>query len=234
VNIWRGPNYLLRADLHVHTCYSKDCTTRLDQIIVDCLKKEINCLAIADHGTTEGARKLKEIAPFPVIIAEEILTPKGEIMGMFLSENIPNRITVADAIKNIRSQGGLVCIPHPGDNIRSSAFNIEDLKQIIDQVDIIEIFNSRNCFASTNNRAKNIAQQYEKLGSAGSDAHILQEIGNACIEMPEFSSKDEFLKSLSQGNIIGHLANPFVHVLSTRNKFIKKFSAKRVRSFYNG
>jgi predicted metal-dependent phosphoesterase TrpH len=225
---------LLRADLHVHTCYSKDCTTPLDQIIVYCLKKEINCLAIADHGTTEGARKLKQIAPFPVIVAEEILTPRGEIMGMFLSENIPSRIPVSEAIKNIRDQGGLVCIPHPGDNIRSSALNIEDLKQIISQVDIIEIFNSRNCFALTNNRAKNIAQQYKKLGSAGSDAHILQEIGNACIEMPEFTSKDEFLKSLSQGNIRGHLANPFVHVLSTRNKFIKKFSAERVRSFNNG
>jgi predicted metal-dependent phosphoesterase TrpH len=234
VNIWRGPSSLLRADLHVHTCYSKDCTTPLDQIIVNCLKKEINCLAIADHGTTEGARKLKDIAPFPIIVAEEISTPQGEIMGMFLSENIPSRIPASEAIRNIRDQGGLVCIPHPGDNIRSSAFKIEDLKQIIGDIDIIEIFNSRNCFPSTNNRAKHIAEQYKKFASAGSDAHILQEIGNVYIEMPEFSSKDEFLISLSQGNIKGHLANPFVHVLSTRNKFIKKFSSKRVSSFNKG
>lgn len=55
---------MLKADLHVHTLYSMDCNTPLDQIIKRCLEIGINCLAIADHGTIAGALKMKELAPF--------------------------------------------------------------------------------------------------------------------------------------------------------------------------
>ena len=54
---------MLKADLHVHTCYSMDCATPLEEIISRCLKVGINCVAIADHGTITGALKLKEKAP---------------------------------------------------------------------------------------------------------------------------------------------------------------------------
>ena len=84
---------MLKADLHVHTVYSMDCATSLDQIVARCLKLGIDCLAVADHGTIEGALKLKAIAPFTIIVAEEILTPCGEIMGMFLSRRSTKWIT---------------------------------------------------------------------------------------------------------------------------------------------
>ena len=95
---------MLKADLHIHTCYSPDSNNSLDDIIKQCLKIGINCLAVCDHGTTEGALKLQEIAPFKIIVAEEILTPHGEIMGMFLKETIPSGITPQEAIKRIREQ----------------------------------------------------------------------------------------------------------------------------------
>ncbi|MEJ2048179.1 MAG: PHP domain-containing protein, partial [Dehalococcoidia bacterium] len=66
---------LLKADLHVHTRYSIDCNTPLERVIERCQEAGIGCVAIADHGTTEGALKMQEIAPFKVIVAEEILTP---------------------------------------------------------------------------------------------------------------------------------------------------------------
>ena len=81
-----------------------DCNTPLEQIITRCLDIGINCLAIADHGNITGALKLKKIAPFQVIIAEEILTPWGEIMGMFLSEEIPSRLSVEETIQRIKDQ----------------------------------------------------------------------------------------------------------------------------------
>ena len=76
---------MLKADLHIHTEYSMDCKMPLSQVIERCQQKGINCVAIADHGTVEGALKMQAIAPFKVIVAEEILTPHGEIMGMFLT-----------------------------------------------------------------------------------------------------------------------------------------------------
>jgi predicted metal-dependent phosphoesterase TrpH len=218
---------LLKADLHVHTLYSMDCATPLEYIISRCLDIGINCLAIADHGNITGALKIKEMAPFPVIIAEEILTPLGEIMGMFLTEGIPSKLSVEETIRRIKAQNGLICIPHPYDKLRLSAFNNgKALEEIMPFVDIIEVFNARSLMPGSRTRAQQLAQKFGKLASAGSDAHTATEIGNAYLEMPEFSGKDEFMKSLAQGQIFGHKSNPLVHLASTRNKFRKNRSQK--------
>lgn len=218
---------MLKADLHIHTLYSMDCATSLEQVITRCLETGINCLAVADHGTITGALKIKEIAPFPIIIAEEILTPSGEIMGMFLTKEIPSRLSVEETIKRIKAQDALVCIPHPYDKLRQSAFNNgKALEQIMPFVDIIEVFNARSLMPGNRSRAQRLAQKFGKLASAGSDAHTASEIGNTYIEMPEFKDKKEFLKSLAQGRIFGRKSNPLVHLASTRNKFRKNVSPK--------
>ena len=133
---------LLKADLHIHTEYSPDCNTPLEQIIKRCLEIGINCIAVSDHGTAEGALKMQTIAPFPVIVAEEILTPQGEIVGMFLKETIPSRLSVEQTISRIKAQGGLVCIPHPFDALRRSALDPKTIEKIVEQIDIIEVFNA--------------------------------------------------------------------------------------------
>jgi len=53
---------MLKADLHIHTEYSMDCSTPLEKIISRCQELGINCIAIADHGTAEGALKMQKIA----------------------------------------------------------------------------------------------------------------------------------------------------------------------------
>lgn len=213
---------MLRADLHVHTCYSMDCSTPLSQIITRCLKVGINCVAIADHGTVAGALKLKEIAPFEVIVAEEILTPPGELMGLFLTEGVPSGLSVEETIARIRSQGGLVGIPHPFG--RSLWINSNKLisKEILSQVDIIEVFNSRTPFPNSSTKAWKLANEYGKVASAGSDAHTPGEIGKAYVEMSEFNGPDEFISCLAQGKVFGRRSNPLVHFTSTWAKMRKR------------
>jgi len=218
---------LLKADLHVHTAYSIDCATPLDKIIARCLKIGINCLAIADHNTIAGALRLKEMAPFPVIIAEEILTSSGEIMGLFLTEEIPAGLSPEETIARIRAQDGLVGIPHPDDKSRPTAFKNPALEAIMPQVDVIEVFNSRTLLPGSSNRARRLASKYGKLASAGSDAHTPAEIGHAYIEMPEFNGKDDFLKSLAQGRIYGRKSNPSTHVASTWTRLKKRLSQEK-------
>jgi len=196
-----------------------DCATALEHIIARCLEVGINCLAVADHGTIAGALRLKEMAPFPIIIAEEIMTPAGEIMGLFLSREIPGKLPLKDAIGQIESQDGLVCIPHPYDRVRMSAFKNQVLEAIMPKVDIIEVFNSRSLSPSNSAKAWRLAHNYGKLASAGSDAHTALEIGRAYVEMPEFNGKDEFLSSLAKGKIFGDRSNPLVHFASTWAKF---------------
>jgi predicted metal-dependent phosphoesterase TrpH len=211
---------LLKADLHIHSEYSMDSKTKLDQIIRTCEKKNINCIALSDHGAIEGALKLQKIAPFKVIIAEEILTTRGEIMGMFLSELVPSGLSIEESIRRIKEQGGLLCAQHPFDKFRPDALKADVMDEIAGQIDFVEVFNSRNPLKSSSQMAKEFAEKHNLPGSAGSDAHMAFEIGNAYVEMPEFNTKEEFLMSLRKGKVYGKQSSP----LSRLGSFWAKIS----------
>jgi predicted metal-dependent phosphoesterase TrpH len=214
---------LIKADLHVHTWHSVDSFMSYDQLLKACQIKGINCIALSDHGTTAGARELSKIAPFKVIICEEVMTPFGEIMGMFLKEDIPNKIPVEETIRLIREQGGLVLIPHPFDCVRPSAFrNLKKLESIMESIDIIETFNSRSLYPGIEKRAGDLARRYHKVMSAGSDSHSPAEIGYVCIEMEDFNTKEEFLVSLSKASIQGRKSSPLIHLISTTARLRKQ------------
>jgi predicted metal-dependent phosphoesterase TrpH len=221
---------VLKADLHIHTQYSMDCQTPLEKIIKRCQELGISCIAIADHGTTEGALKMQQLAPpsLKIIVAEEILTTQGEIMGMFLKETIPSGkgITPEEAVKRIREQDGLVNIPHPFETIRGSALKDKVIDEIAKDIDLMEVLNSRSPFPANSNKARIFAEKHGIPGSAGSDAHTVNEIGNAYIEIPEFNGKDEFLKALAQGKIQGKRSGMFVHLFSVWAKVKGKLRSR--------
>jgi predicted metal-dependent phosphoesterase TrpH len=205
---------LLKADLHVHTRYSKDCQTPLDKIIKRCLEVGINCLAITDHNTAAGALEMQKIAPFKVIVAEEILTTRGEIIGMFLKETISSGLSPRETIDRIRSQGGLVDIPHPLEKLRGSSLMDDAMEEIAADIDLMEVLNSRSPRHANSNKARDFAARHGIPGGAGSDAHTVFEIGNAYIEIPDFNTPEEFLKSVAAGKIHGKRSGPFVHLFS--------------------
>jgi predicted metal-dependent phosphoesterase TrpH len=217
---------LLKADLHIHSEYSMDCNMSLEKLIERCQKVGVDCVALCDHGTAEGALKLKEIAPFKVIVAEEVLTPYGEIMGLFLKETIPSGLSVEETIARIRAQGGLVCIPHPFDTFRPSAIKGPIIEQIADQADIVEVLNARAIMGRDLKKAEALAARHNLIRSAGSDAHTPAEIGNAYVEMPDFEGRDDFLEALKKGKIMGHRSSPFTHFASLWNRIKNKISGK--------
>jgi len=209
---------LLKADLHVHTEYSMDCGTPLHTIIERCQERGINCLAIADHGTVEGALELQSIAPFKVIVAEEILTPYGEIMGMFLKESVPNGLSVEETIACIRAQDGIVCIPHAFDVLRPSALDPKVMEEIAQEIEVIEVFNARSLLPHSSEKVLAFARKYDIAQSAGSDAHVPSSIGNAYVEMPAFVGRGDFIQALREGRITGRWTNPLTHFASAWNK----------------
>lgn len=171
----------MKYDLHVHTSYSKKCGyTNPKNAIKAAIKSGLDGIAITDHDTIKGAIQAKEysLGFFDVIIGSEITTNRGEIIGLFLSEDIESN-KFESVISEIKNQNGLAVVPHPFDALRKSAFHpgTEDVKML----DGIESFNSRCILKKYNDIAENFANKYNLMKTAGSDAHFLHEIGNAGI-----------------------------------------------------
>jgi len=209
---------VLKADLHTHTHYSHDSITSPERYVRRCLALSINCVAVTEHNNIEGALAVQKLAPFKVIIAEEIKTTHGELTGLFLREPVPPDLSPEETIERIKAQGGLVSLPHPFDRIRREPLRDEARDRILKQLDIIEVYNSRTTFQRDNRRARKIAEAMGLPMGAGSDAHSPWELGTTYIEMPDFDGPDEFLRALRQGRIVGRPANPLVHVISTLAK----------------
>lgn len=215
---------LLKADLHVHTRYSEDSISPPDKIVQHCLKVGINCVAITDHNEISGALEVKRIAPFKVIVGEEVLTNRGEIIGYFLTEKIPSRLSPEETVARIKAQGGLACVPHPYDRFRSGAkLRPQALKKILPEIDLIEVFNSRAMLLRDSARALELAQKHGLPGTAGSDAHIVGEIGSTYMEIPDFNDVEQFRQAVRQGKVFGHRTSFFIHFYGIRNRLVKQF-----------
>lgn len=217
----------MKVDMHVHTCYSKDAILSLETIMESCERRGLDGVAITDHNIIAGALALKEIAPFLVIVGEEIETTRGEILGLFLKEEIPGGLMPEEAMARIREQGGLVGVSHPLDRLRRSAMRQVALFDILDELDFLEGFNSRVTFPSDNRKAQALAQAQGLPITAGSDAHTAYEVGRAYVEVPSFNGREDFLEALKEAQIFGRLSPPWIHLLSTWTKLRRRLSSQR-------
>jgi predicted metal-dependent phosphoesterase TrpH len=213
----------LRIDLHVHTVYSEDCWVPLEAVVKAVLRSEVDAIAVMDHNEIEGALHLAEMAPFPVIVAEEVNSQQGEIAGLFLKEWIPPGLSMEETIARIREQGGLVYIPHPLARDVPTALKRENLEAIIEEVDILEGFNARILCQADNLAAQEIARQRAIPLAAGSDAHFAREIGRAGVELDAFTNPQELLKNLEQGRIFGRRTPYLFSVVTCGLWYVDKF-----------
>ncbi len=122
----------LRLDLHNHTAFSPDGLMSPAELLAAAKARGLSCIAITDHNTIRGALQgvaLAESDPtLPrVIPGVELSTRDGEVIGLYLSEEIPSRLTVVEAVVRIRAQGGLVCLPHPYDVLRRGTISRREL-----------------------------------------------------------------------------------------------------------
>jgi len=192
---------MIKVDMHVHTSFSPDSLIHIDDLLRACDRRGIDCVAVTDHDTAEGALKLYESAPSRIIVGEELHTTSGEIIGLFLKETIPPLLSPMETIERIKQQGGLVYLPHPFDRMRSSVLADQARDEIWELLDIVEVFNSRSGFRRSNKEAAAFAAEKGIPAGAGSDAHARYELGNAHAIMEPFSSAEDFLLKLADAEI---------------------------------
>lgn len=212
-----------KVDLHSHTIYSKDCLTRTAAYVARARAVGLDKIAVTEHNRLDGALAAKAMAPDLIIVGEEVMTTHGEIIGYFLSEEVPRGLSPQETIRRLRDQGAVITVPHPLDSVRRSAMGLENVLSIIDQVDAIEVLNARCVRQQDNVAAAELAHQHGKLGTAGSDAHTLAEIGRCYVELPPFADNAEsFLAALRKAKAAGEASPFWPHFASTYARWRKR------------
>jgi predicted metal-dependent phosphoesterase TrpH len=196
---------LIEVDLHMHTDHSGDCATPVDVLINTARDRGLGAIAITDHNEVSGAieaRKLaEELGDIKVIVAEEVKTAEqGEVIGLFLEEKIPKGLTMAETIREIRAQGGLVYVPHPFDRFHSVP-DYEHLLEMVEEIDLLEVFNPRVALTSFNEEAVRFATKYRLVPAAGSDSHVAQGLGSVRQRIHDFDGPAEFLEAMRDADI---------------------------------
>ena len=196
---------LIDVDLHMHTDHSSDCATPVEVLIETARDRGFGAIAITDHNETSGAMAAAEVAEgmddFKIIVAEEMKTAEqGEVIGLFLKEKIAKGLTMDETIKEIRRQGGLVYVPHPFDRLHSVP-DYEHLLDIVEEIDLIEVFNPRVAISSFNEEAERFAAKYNITPAAGSDNHVAQGLGSVRVRIHDFDGPEEFLEAMRDAEI---------------------------------
>jgi predicted metal-dependent phosphoesterase TrpH/glycosyltransferase involved in cell wall biosynthesis len=225
----------IHCDLHMHTDHSPDCATPVEVLLETARYRGLGAIAVTDHNEISGALEARELAErmdgIKVIVAEEVKTAEeGEVIGLFLEEKIPRGLTMAQTIAEIRRQGGLVYVPHPFDRLHSVP-DYEHLLKIVEEIDILEVFNPRIAFSAFNEEAERFAAKYRIVPGAGSDSHVAQGLGSVRIRLHDFDGPEEFLEAMRDADIIHKHRNLiYVQALKLLQTTGRSRAGRRVRA----
>lgn len=214
---------LWKVDLHVHTHFSVDSLAKIHDVLDRARQLGLAKIAITDHNCILGAQIARDKAPELVIVGEEVKTEVGEVIAYFVQEEVPKGLPLSETLDRLEAQGAVISIPHPVDRVRNSALGPHYARQIAARVDAIEVMNSRCLWAADNHRAEILAEEFKTLRTAGSDAHIPQELGLCGLHIPPFESTPEsFRQALAEARPFGSIGPYWTHFASKYAKYRKR------------
>ncbi len=221
---------LMKLDLHVHSKYSADCFTEPRILAKKAAIYDIG-FAITDHDTTKGWRKFKSLArefKIPIILGKEIKVKfhnhlAGELLLLFMQEDIKSN-DLYDVLDFSKENDVLLVVPHPFDflRMRFKYWNLLHKEFPLKKL-AFEIFNARCYFNIFNEIAMKFAIKNNLAISAGSDAHLIEELGNALIA-GESNTLEGMRRLIKRGrvSVIGNKSSNLVHLKSFAIR-LKKF-----------
>jgi predicted metal-dependent phosphoesterase TrpH len=192
----------LKVEFHCHTQFSPDSLTTPNDLVQMARKKGLDRVVVTDHNTIRGALAARELDPERIIVGEEVMTTRGELLASFVSKEVPKGLEPMEAIALLRKQNAFISVSHPFDWARHGWLP-KDLNAILPYVDALEILNARCFDHKLNLRAGLCATENDIPGTAGSDAHLARELGTAFLELPSFSNSDELRNVIRIGIVQG-------------------------------
>ena len=176
-------------DLHVHTSPRSPCSHIAPAALVAEAKRlGIDGLCLTEHHVLWDPAELADLASaggIALFTANEITTDQGDILVFGYREPVPGVIPLRELHREVAQAGGLMIAAHPLRGFK--VFGIGSLKLTTEQaakrkvfqfVEGVEILNGR-LNDQENGMAAQVAERLNLIGTAGSDAHEVSELGRA-------------------------------------------------------
>lgn len=231
-----------KADTHVHTKYSglhrmgvlrfPESVSEPKDVIEHARSAGMNVVCITDHNSITGARKAEQIGRgiegIDVVVGEEVSTADGEVIGLFLQEEVPAGLSAEETIDRIRSQDGLVIAPHP------FSLHCPCLGEQINELDVdgIEVLNGGHIDNFANPRAEKAAQSGRFARMGGSDSHYLKTIGLAYTNFIGTTAEELRKAILTKGTSAGGRVMPLDKAIAWSVSVVLESDRLIVRSIF--
>ena len=199
------------ADFHLHTDHSSDCATSVPQLVEHAVSLGLGALCVTDHNTIAGGVAARDYVathdvPLHIAVASEIKTATGEVIGIYLEDDIPRGLPFADTVEAIHAQGGFVYVPHPCDRLHSIP-PADLLERLAPRFDAFEVVNGRLAREQFNDDADAIAERLALPRAAGSDEHVVEGLFTAGLDLPAFHDPVSLALALQDAQIVRRPSN---------------------------
>ncbi len=215
-----------RLDLHIHSFLSHDGRMTQSEIVEAARAKGLQGVAICDHDRLFVPEQ--EDDGFLVIGGEEFSTEYGHLLGLFLKEPV-EASDFQTCVMEIHRQGGLAVLAHPFERSADAG----RLEPILPFLDGIEVWNGRanRKRKSANDEALQLAKSRSLPCFAGSDAHVLREIGNGFVTVTVEELTENAVKAalLLKNNPVSGVDGKHLDVARSQYTKLKK-SGKGLKS----
>ena len=196
---------MLKMDSHIHSEYSPDSNSKIDDILKTAKKRNIDIIAISDHNTVDGTKEVlkktknTDILAIPSI---EISSSQGHILGFGCEENIPRDLSPQDTIDRIHDLGGLAIIPHPYCFYRHGLLHKTDYEKL--KIDAIETKNARFIVGYCNRKAEKLSKKENIPPVGASDAHYWKFVGDCYTSIDCEKDIDRVMKAIVNNKVEAH------------------------------
>ena len=213
-------------DLHVHSCYSHDGLSSIQEIIEYSKKRGLDGVAVTDHNSLEGALQLSRTNELLVLPGMEVNTLGGHILALNVTKPIPSKLNPSETIHRIHEDGGIAVAAHP------YAFGKTGRRQQLTKIssfDAVEVINSSAFpFFLSTDLSRKWASRLSLPQTAGSDSHIPQTIGMAYTVIDADPEVDEIVEAIKKGATVPvGRSIPWAMKLRKLSLSLRKMAVKR-------